>query len=135
MVFVSKVNRSLFGSRWYKHKKGIRWVRAIEMQKRGVLHYHALIGGERLRDLRRLTFMDKWNELAGYAKIEPLLSSQAVFSYITKYVIKGGEIDMGGYFEDPGDPCQLFLERLTTPYPEGHTGQIEHRTRSSQDGG
>jgi len=128
MVLVSKINRSLFGTRWHRRKEGIRWVRAIEMQKRGVLHYHALIAGQGLQRLRRLTFMDEWDELAGYARIEPLRSSQAVYSYISKYVIKGGEIDIGGNFEDPGDPRQLFLEGLTTPYPEGHTGQtISHR--------
>lgn len=115
MVLVCKINRALYGSRWHKHEKSIRWIRAIEMQKRGVLHYHALIAGERLSELRRLTFMDKWDELAGYARIEPLRSSQAVYSYISKYVTKGGEIDIGGSFDDGVDPNQLFLEGLTTP--------------------
>ena len=87
------------------------------MQKRGVLHYHALIAGEGLQDLRRLTFMDEWDELAGYARIEPLRSSQAVYSYISKYVTKGGEIDIGGNFEELADPSQLFLEGLATPEP------------------
>ncbi len=116
-LFLCKINRAIFGNRWYKHKKGIRWVRAIEMQKRGVLHYHALIAGKGLQDLRRLTFMDEWDELAGYARIEPLRSSQAVYSYISKYVTKGGEIDIGGNFEELADPSQLFLEGLATPEP------------------
>lgn len=116
-VLISKINRALYGRRYYQHKKSIRWVRAIEMQKRGVLHYHALLAGDRLQSLRRLTFMDKWDELAGYARIEPLRSSQAVYSYISKYVIKGGEIDIGGNFEPDQDERQLSLEGLTTPEP------------------
>ena len=115
MVLVSKINRSLFGSRWHRRKEGIRWVRAMETQKRGVLHYHALIAGQGLQDLRRLTFMDEWDELAGYARIEPLRSSQAVYSYVSKYCVKGGELDIGGNFEDHEDPNQLSLEGLTTP--------------------
>jgi hypothetical protein len=116
-VLVAKINRTLYGQRYYKHGKSIRWVRAIEMQKRGVLHYHALLAGERLQELRRLTFMDEWDGLAGWARIEPLRSSQAVYRYVSKYVTKGGEIDIGGNFEQSGDRRQLFLEGLTTPEP------------------
>ena len=46
--------------------------------------------------------MDTWNELAGYARIEPPRDSSAVHSYVAKYVVKGGEIDIGGPFDvDP----------------------------------
>ena len=95
-VWISKINRTLYGPRWAKHGKGVRWVRALERQRRGVVHFHALIGGDRLVELRRLTWMDKWDELAGFARIEPPRSSEAVRRYCAKYVIKGGEIDMGG---------------------------------------
>src|SRR5215471_6195749 len=57
-------------------------------------NYHALLAG--VKDLRRLTWMDKWHELAGYARIEPIESTAAVVRYVSKYVVKGGEIDMGG---------------------------------------
>ena len=40
--------------------------------------------------------MDRWNELAGFARIEPIESAAAVSRYVSKYVVKRGEIDMGG---------------------------------------
>jgi hypothetical protein len=40
--------------------------------------------------------MDRWNDLAGYARIEPIDTAAAVVRYVSKYVVKGGEIDMGG---------------------------------------
>jgi hypothetical protein len=43
--------------------------------------------------------MDRWNEMAGFAKIEPPSSPDAVRRYCAKYVAKGshlGEIDLGG---------------------------------------
>ena len=101
-VLISKINRKLHGPRWSKHGKGVRWVRAREHQRRGVIHFHALLGGDRLAELRRLSWMDEWNELAGYARIEPPRSSQAVRDYCAKYVVKGGVIDLGGPLRDTG---------------------------------
>lgn len=95
-MWLSKVNRELYGPRWWKHGQGVRWVRALEMQRRGVLHYHALIGGAGVDELRRLVWMDEWNRLAGFARIEPPRDGEAVRRYCAKYVAKGGEIDLGG---------------------------------------
>jgi hypothetical protein len=51
-VLISQANRVLYGVRWAKHGAGLRWVRALEYQKRDVIHYHALIAG--VQDLRPL---------------------------------------------------------------------------------
>jgi hypothetical protein len=75
-VLISQANRVLFGTMWYKRQQGLRWVRALEYQKRDVIHYHALMAG--VQDLRRLTWMDRWNELAGYGRIEPIESAVVV---------------------------------------------------------
>jgi hypothetical protein len=32
------------------------------MQRREVIHYHALLGGSGLADVPRLAYMDEWNE-------------------------------------------------------------------------
>lgn len=95
-VWVSKINRELYGRRWRKRGQGVRWVRAMEMQRRGVPHFHALLGAEGLDELRRLWWMDRWNQLAGFAKIEPPKNGGAVRGYCAKYVAKGGELDVGG---------------------------------------
>ena len=71
-------------------------MRALELQRREVLHYHALLGGAGLEEQRRLSWMDEWDELAGYARIEPPRGSSAVRRYVSKYVVKGGDIDLGG---------------------------------------
>jgi hypothetical protein len=110
-VLISQANRVLYGHRWHKKGAGLRWVRALEYQKRDVIHYHALLAG--VQDLRRLFWMDRWHELAGYARIEPIDSAAAVARYVSKYVVKGGEIDMGGPLVPPDLP--LFPEAASRP--------------------
>jgi hypothetical protein len=83
-------------------------VRALEYQRRGVIHYHALIGGSRLaRADGRLAFAERrvwereWLELGtGYARLEQPRSIGNVAGYCAKYVAKGGEIDLGGAIPD-----------------------------------
>ncbi len=96
-VFVSKLNRKLYGVRWAKHRKGVRWARATEFQRRGAIHFHALMGGDGLATERRLFWMDVWHGLggaAGFARIEVPESQGAVLGYCSKYVAKGGSIDL-----------------------------------------
>jgi len=112
-VLLSQANRVLYGHRWHKKGEGIRWVRALEYQKRDVIHYHALMAG--VQDLRRLTWMDRWHELAGYARIESIESAAAVARYVSKYVVKGGEIDLGG----PLVPSELPLFLQAASRPDG----------------
>jgi hypothetical protein len=80
-----------------RRDEGIYWCRAMELQRRGVWHLHALLGG--VADLRRLSYMDLWNERCGFAKIEPPDCDEAVRRYVAKYVVKSsrlGDIDLGG---------------------------------------
>lgn len=103
---MGRINRALYGSRWYKRHQGIPWVCATEYQRRGVIHFHALLAG--VQDLRQLSWMDEWNRLAGFAKIEPIRTVDAVQRYVSKYVIKGGEIALGGALRS--SPLPLFGE-------------------------
>ncbi len=94
--FVNELNRDLYGRHWMKTAQGgIYWIVALERQKRGVIHFHALIGSpeDLNRIARRLTWMDRWQQLAGYARIEPIRDDTAVRRYVTKYVTKGGDIE------------------------------------------
>jgi len=101
---IRHINESLYGRRYRDKGLGVTWVKAIERQKRGVLHIHALIGGEVWR-LRRFTFMDVWREGAyfsngkrfqanGFAKIEKYKRELGARHYLSKYVTKGGELDI-----------------------------------------
>jgi hypothetical protein len=71
---------------------GLRWVRALEYQKRGVLHYHVLLG--EVGPLPYRVVHDHWRE--GHAWVEPVRDSSAVRNYVAKYVTKGGELEIGG---------------------------------------
>lgn len=83
-VLVSKINRKLYGVRWAKHRKGVRWVRATELHRRGAIHFHVLMGGDGLSTERRLFWMDVWHGLGGavgFARIEVPESQGAVLGY------------------------------------------------------
>lgn len=90
--FVRKINEALYGKRYREKGKGITHIRAQEWQKRGVLHFHALMTNT--WKLRRLTWMDVWNEENGFARIERYDSQLGARWYLGKYVIKKGEIDI-----------------------------------------
>ena len=95
-LWCSILNRQLYGPRWYKKGKEIHWVRALELQKRGVIHYHALMTHP--HDLNQLfSRMGQVNDLetiAGFSRIYPPRCNEAVTRYCAKYVIKGGELDV-----------------------------------------
>ena len=107
--FTNQLNRSLYGRRWQKKEHGgIYWILGIEFQKRGVIHFHALMGAvdDLNKRARRLFWMDYWQELAGFARIEAIRSNEAALRYVTKYVIKDGEIE---FSKNLGDSTQQTL--------------------------
>jgi hypothetical protein len=93
-VWVSMANRLLYGRRWSKLGRGVTWVRALEYQRRGAIHYHALMTD--IGNLRRLTLMDRWHQLAGFARIEAVKNQEWARKYVAKYVVKKCDIDLGG---------------------------------------
>lgn len=133
--FIGDINRALFSRKWYEHGDGVRWVRALEMQKRGVIHFHALIGGVGVEDLRRLTYMDKWEDIAGFARIEPVKSSYAVRCYVSKYVLKDGEIELGGPLRYGDGPLLQDAVGFDSPEPRaGIRGRREPATMQAVPG-
>ena len=40
--------------------------------------------------------MDQWNEIAGFARIEAIKNQWKARRYLTKYVLKDGNIELGG---------------------------------------
>ena len=99
-ALIKRLNRDLYGSHFErKGLVGVYWVLAWEYQKRGVLHFHALLGATQdLNTLaRRFDYMKAWEDLgppAGFSRIEAIESQVAVQRYVTKYVAKGGQIDL-----------------------------------------
>lgn len=106
--YVAVLNRKLYGPRWHKQGKGIAYAYAAEQQSRDVIHFHCLLSSPLLNELHRAGWYrqpdgrmahemnELWNQMAGFARIEPVDAQDAVQRYVSKYVSKGGEIDYGG---------------------------------------
>jgi len=109
-MFVSKLNRKLFGPRWSSKKHTtVYWARGLEYQKRGVLHFHALLAcaGKDLNHIAiRRDWEAVWQDLSGYARIEKVRSQKDASRYVTKYVTKGGQIDLSPNLLEGGMPAQ-----------------------------
>lgn len=101
-VWCSKLNRSIYGAHWHRRTdRSVYWCRALEWHRSGVPHYHALVGANLDMDLlaRRLDWMDEWYSLAGIARIWPIEDDELVRRYVSKYVAKGGSIDLSPSLE------------------------------------
>jgi len=106
--WIKLLNQYLAGRKGSKDPaKQIFWVRALEWQKRDVIHYHALLAGnpESLHKQIRwspdkeskssiIYWEELWFHLAGICRIEEIRSHDAVAAYCSKYISKGGQIDM-----------------------------------------
>jgi len=98
--WVAMIDASKLGPNYQRPSKflfRVRWVRALEWQKRRVLHYHALINNLGLYDSSRQVrdfWSEEWNKLAGFASLRPISDIGGVTGYVAKYVSKGGEIDL-----------------------------------------
>jgi hypothetical protein len=99
-LWCARCDESFLGKTWHKQTRRderMQWVRGLEWQKRGVLHYHALLRNiPAYRDGydSRLSFSSLWNELAGFAYVVPVEESGGVAAYISKYCAKGGQVDV-----------------------------------------
>lgn len=98
-LYTHKLNREIFGCRYYKYplEKGVTWARASEYQKRGSIHYHALMG-RISEDVDRFKYMEEWLQLGGICRIFPYDKMRGAEFYLSKsaYAWKHGEIDIGG---------------------------------------
>jgi len=150
--WIRHINQCLYGRRYREKQKGVTWIKAIEYQKREVIHFHCLVGSPELYKLKRLEFMKVWetdcgrkpsrfkadpdrfdrvqadplekpeamsqaewdflNDLYpdqeekeidclntnkiinGFARIYKYDHSRGAINYCSKYVLKGGEIDL-----------------------------------------
>lgn len=109
-LLVNAINEDLYGRRWRELRRaqgGLVWANGTEFHKDGRIHFHSLVSCPQL-DLnlvqRRLTWMDWWRlderggDRFGYARIETPESQDDVAGYVSKYVVKGGEVDFSANF-------------------------------------
>ena len=89
---VQVLNRDAFGKH-YVRKVGhsyFSYVLAMEYQQRGVVHFHTLAD----RPINFDLVHRYWNCAAGFAWVEPVKSQGDVVGYCSKYISKGGEVDI-----------------------------------------
>jgi len=101
------LNCALFGWRYRRKGKGIRCAVVFEYQRRGILHMHALLGAEGLKELDREYMAKLWKSngqrkdkngplvdrvVNGHAVIDPYDPTRGAIRYLTKYIVKGAEV-------------------------------------------
>jgi len=98
--FMRRLNEALYGRRYREKGLGLPYVNARERQKRGTPHFHTLIGGD-VWKLRRMIYKELWEgwngkifTRNGMARVLPYDREQGARMYVSKYVLKGGEIDV-----------------------------------------
>lgn len=98
------------GTWWNGYRKGRAfpvWVLGVEPQKSGKLHAHAIIKWScALPGLSRWTGWHLWTGARseggfdhGFARIEPPRCQGDVAGYVSKYVVKGGELYLSPSFD------------------------------------
>jgi len=93
-IWTHQLNRRVFGVRYTKRGQGAAWLRGTENHRhRNVTHYHALVGGG-VGAENVFEWMERWNTLAGFARIFPYDRARGAAWYVTKYVAKEGEVDV-----------------------------------------
>lgn len=90
------LSRKTYGRNYYRYHKGVRWVRGREFQKRGAIHYHALLAGV---EVPILDAARKWYKLTGETPvIQPYDPSKGAVYYLLKRYNgpNTGKVDLGG---------------------------------------
>jgi hypothetical protein len=100
--FVSCINREIYGRNWGKRPhRGIMWARGQEFHRDGRLHFHAVAAAptdDLNRLIRRYDWHEFWYREFGRNRIEAPRSQADITGYVSKYVSKGGSIDLSPNF-------------------------------------
>ena len=109
--FVNSINERLYGKRWMRRDHGgLLWSRGTELHKSGRPHFHAVIAApdqDLNQAVQRYAWHELWYQEFGRNQIEQPRSQEEIAGYVSKYVTKGGEIDLShnfGRFKPPALP-------------------------------
>lgn len=113
-LLASCINRECFGKNWHRRPHGgVVWARGQEFHRSGAIHFHAVMAAPEV-DLnsltRRMDWVDWWWREFGIARIEPPQSQQDVCDYVSKYVVKDGEVDFSPNFGRYVAPALQFSD-------------------------
>lgn len=139
-VLLSKINREVYGVRWYKRPDGgLMWARGQEFHKSGKIHFHAVCAAPDadLNTLtRRMRWVDWWWQEFGIARIERPQSQAEVTAYVSKYVTKDGEVDFSPNYGRYVPPA-LDFGNAALPTPTSSTrapAEVAKRTGGQASG-
>jgi excisionase family DNA binding protein len=112
------------------HGRPVGWARVIEHQKRGVLHYHAVISG--VDRANRLSAKRRWENVGhGFARIWPCESDRAL-RYLVKHLGRGAEVDIDSSSRpDAPTLSELAPDQSKVPGDQQSEGQIPHVSQQS----
>lgn len=104
--WVGQCNDLMHGPRWKRRGiPGLQFCASQELQRRGVLHHHAVMGDPTV-DLStydkaslRADFKNLWYRENGIAQVEAPRDAEATAIYVCKYVIKDGEYELSAELE------------------------------------
>lgn len=117
---VGRLNARLYGRHWEKRLQGgVVWARGTELHQSGRLHYHAVLAAHDC-DLNKVASRYHWHEFwfreFGRNQLERPSSQGDVVGYVSKYVVKGGVVDVSRNFEavQPLNIFRVGSEKLAT---------------------
>jgi len=106
---IQVMNQDLYGNHYTRivGHSYFSYVAGFENQKRGALHIHVLVDQRVHFDLVHSI----WQKVAGYAWIEPVRDLSRAVSYVSKYVVKGGDLQVWKQcnFKDPSF-CPMWFK-------------------------
>lgn len=120
LMFIRRINEELYGKGYRKKGLSVSWVYVIENQKRKVIHFHFLIGGD-VRILNKFKYMRLWeknfkhdqndstNSTNGFARIYDYDPDLGAKYYLAKSIKYGSVIDF--YFPRSSE-SQLVIEEV-----------------------
>jgi len=119
---MNKASDHVYGRHWDKRGTGLQWVTGLERTKQGWPHSHAVvrfpgvsIAGQEGRAIFDLGYWQKrMTNTGGFAWLQIPRSGQAVVNYVTKYVVKDGELELStglDFARTPGQQLHLQTER------------------------
>lgn len=117
LKFIRKINEELYGKGYRKRNLSVSWVYVIENQKRKVIHFHFLIGGD-VWKLNKFKYMRLWetnfklnqnDSINGYSRIYDYNPDLGAKYYLTKSIKYKSEIDF--YFPKT-HKSQLVLKEV-----------------------
>jgi hypothetical protein len=109
---VQVMNQELYGNHYMRivGHSYFSYVAGFEHQKRGALHMHILVDQKIHFELVHSI----WQKVAGYAWIEPVNDLARAVSYVSKYVVKDGDLTVWKQrkFKEPSFQPMWFQNRF-----------------------